>query len=73
MDCASEFTAALEAEYADHPKYACIAAPEEMRIIEPWDARKCGIHSLIWINWMYGLYERDVGKHVDVEAFFPAF
>jgi hypothetical protein len=33
-------TAALEAEYADHPEYAFVAAPEDMRIIDPFEERK---------------------------------
>lgn len=46
-DWVIEFTAALDAEYADHPEYAFVAAPEDTNIIEPRDERRWGIASLI--------------------------
>jgi hypothetical protein len=46
-DWVIEFTAALDAEYADHAGYAFIAAPEDTNIMEPRDERRWGIASLI--------------------------
>jgi hypothetical protein len=32
--------AAFDAEYADHPEYAFVAAPEDTNIMDPFDERR---------------------------------
>jgi hypothetical protein len=71
--------AALEEPYAPHPEYAPTAAPEEVKMMRPWDLRRAGSAGLIWscengLCWIRGNAHKSYGaEEVDIKDGSPFF